>query len=309
MDTQDRQLDTRIEVITPENIAFRYRVAGPFRRLPAFLIDVVIQLVAAIIIQLVLFFVFDFVGLLGIGIGLYLIFFFILMWFYGGLFEALWNGQTPGKRIMGIRVLSIDGKAIDAIQATLRNVLRIADFQPVLPVPIGPFIFPVPCCLLGLVTASFNDRFQRLGDLACGTMVVVESRPGLRDVMRIDDREALRLADQIPAYFVPSRTLARALATYVGRRWAFSPGRRQHIASHLAGPLYDRLGLPPNTDPDQLLCAVYYRTFIADRQEEGTAETALPAVGRQSGVWGNTFDVAEPTAMDIFTSVNTGRRV
>ena len=54
----------------------------------------------------------------------------MLFWFYGGLFETFWNGQTPGKRLLGIRVITLDGQPINALQAILRNVLRIVDAQP-----------------------------------------------------------------------------------------------------------------------------------------------------------------------------------
>ena len=51
--------------------------------------------------------------------------FFLVSWFYGGFFEAYWNGQTPGKRIMGLRVLSTNGRPINGYQAVLRNLLRV----------------------------------------------------------------------------------------------------------------------------------------------------------------------------------------
>ena len=110
--------------------------------------------------------------------------------------------------------------------------------------------------LLGLAAATMNDRFQRLGDLACGTMVVVEERQWYGDVVRVDDPRAIRLAADLPAGFQPSRSLARALATYVGRRKNFSPSRRAQLARHLGVPLRRILDLPPETDFDRLLCAV-----------------------------------------------------
>lgn len=248
-------LDTRIEIVTPENIAFAYRVAGPFRRLPAYLIDLGIRLGVALFGLFVLSFAFGVAGLEGFGLGLWLTLAFLLTWFYGGVFETFWNGQTPGKMLMRIRVLSTDGQAINALQAVLRNVLRTVDGQPGL------------LYLLGLVSATMNDRFQRLGDLACGTMVVVEERQWCGGVVRIDDPEAIRLAALLPVSFQPSRSLGRALATYVGRRRTFSPTRRMQLARHLSVPLCREMELPSDTDPDRLLCALYHRTFITDREE------------------------------------------
>ena len=59
------------------------------------------------------------------GVRHLVVVFFLVSWFYGGFFEAYWNGQTPGKRIMGLRVLSTNGRPINGYQAILRNLLRI----------------------------------------------------------------------------------------------------------------------------------------------------------------------------------------
>lgn len=248
-------LDNTVEIVTPENIAFRYQVAGPFRRLPAYLIDLVIRTVVVMILTAIAAFTSALLGLASAGFGdaLMLVGWFLLAWFYGGLFETFWNGQTPGKRMLQIRVLSVDGQPINGLQAVLRNVLRAIDMQP------GVFY------LVGLIAAMMNDRFQRLGDLACGTMVVVEEDRWYRGITQITEPEAVRLAALVPADFVATRTQARALAAYVQRRVYFSWPRRIEIARHLGEPLRERFGLPPNTDLDLLLCALYYRTFITDR--------------------------------------------
>lgn len=267
---QNGQLDTRIEIVTPENITFQHRVAGPFRRLPAFLIDTVIRIVAGAIALFVASLVFGAAGLEGLGFGLTLLFWFVLSWFYGGLFEALWNGQTPGKWMMGIRVVSIEGQPITALQAILRNILREVDAQPF-------WLYQV-----GLLTAILNDRFQRLGDLAAGTMVIVEQRRQLRGVAPMAEPEAVRIAAQITPTFQPSRSLARALAAYVERRRMFSRGRRLEIAWHVGEPLRQKFQLPADTDLDMLLCGLYRRAFIADRteplDERGVSPFAAPAL-------------------------------
>ncbi len=257
MDAASDPLDASVQIVTPENIAFRYYVAGPFRRLPAYLIDLVIRVMTLIVIGMVLspFIVigFDFVWL-----GVILVASFLLAWFYGGVFEAYWNGQTPGKRLMKIRVLSVDGQPINGLQAILRNVLRAVDAQPGL------------VYLVGLVAASSNPRFQRLGDWVCGTMVVVEERSWLHGLVRTAEDEVRELAERIPAGFDVSPSLARALAAYVQRRPCFSPARRMEIARYVGEPLRSRFGMPLGTNPDQLLCALYRRTFITDvNHDEG----------------------------------------
>ncbi|MBN2294192.1 MAG: RDD family protein, partial [Pirellulales bacterium] len=210
MGRKHKPLDTRIEIVTPENIGFQYRIAGPFRRLPAYLIDVVIRFGIMGVALIVFLIVFGMAQIMGVGWGLWLLLLFLMDWFYGGFFETIWNGQTPGKRMMQIRVLSSDGQAINALQAVLRNVLRAAD--------VLPFGY-----LLGLLTASMNDRFQRLGDLACGTMVVIEERQWLGGVAQVQDPLVHRLAAEIPISFQPDRALAQTLAAYVGRRLNFPP--------------------------------------------------------------------------------------
>ncbi len=101
-----------------------------------------------------------FLGAAGMGIFLFLL--FVAFWGYGGLMEAFCNGQTLGKMAVGVRVVSETGLSINAGQAMLRNVLRSADLVP-------PF-FP------GVVAMLFGSRFQRLGDLAAGTMVVLDGQ-------------------------------------------------------------------------------------------------------------------------------------
>ena len=266
MTESNGQLDTHIEIITPENIAFHYRVAGPFRRLPAFLIDLVIRLLLAAGGLIATSIFFGAAGLNELGFGLTLLLWFFLAWFYGGLFETFWNGQTPGKRLMNIRVVSIEGQPITPLQAILRNILREVDAQPF-------WLYQV-----GLLAAMSNPRFQRLGDLACGTMVIVEERRYLQEVIRTGEPEAMRVASLIPPSFQPSRSLGRALAAYVQRRRLFPWGRRMEIARHLGEPLRLKFQLPVNTDLDLLLCGLYHRTFIADHDESlgGGSPFAMP---------------------------------
>nr|NIL98613.1 RDD family protein [Planctomycetales bacterium]NIP70771.1 RDD family protein [Planctomycetales bacterium] len=159
-----QQLDTTVKVVTPENIAFEYRVAGPCRRGVAYLLDLLLRIFFCAAAALVVNLMFGAVGLEGFGQGLTLVFFFLTMWFYGPLLETYANGQTVGKWWMGLRVLTIDGQPIHGLQAVARNLLRAVDCQPLL------------VYLLGVLATATNRRFQRLGDLACGTMVVVEKR-------------------------------------------------------------------------------------------------------------------------------------
>ena len=106
----------------------------------------------------------------------------------------------------------------------------------------------------------------------CGTIVVIEERYWLTGVARLEDARARQLSEYIPLEFRVSRSLARALAAYVDRRRFFSPERRREVARHLAQPLLERFGFPPDTSYDLVLCALYYRTFVAERFGERTAD-------------------------------------
>jgi uncharacterized RDD family membrane protein YckC len=252
MALREQPLDSIIQVVTPENIAFEYRVAGPFRRLGAFLLDLLLIFFLIAGIAIVLGFT---VGMISPGLvqGLILVSAFVIVWFYGGFFETFMNGQTPGKMVCSLRVLTDQGQPINGLQAVLRNLLRLGDLM------FGA---------LELVVVSLNSRYQRAGDLVCGTIVVVEDRQWLTGVAKLDDPRAIQLAAYLPPNFVVSKTLAKALATYVERRRFFSVPRRREVAKHLAVPLLEMFGLPPDTSYDLLLCALYYRTFIADRSQD-----------------------------------------
>src|SRR5690606_14673977 len=116
---------------------------------------------------------------------------------------------------------------------------------------------------LGLVALATTGRFQRLGDLAAGTLVIyVERRlPPRQNPPQDAAAKAVleRLPPDLPAS-IDGRT-ARAIAAYVGRRRQFHPKRRGEMAEHLAGPLRRRFHLDPRTDADALLVACYLALF------------------------------------------------
>ncbi|MDG2384385.1 MAG: RDD family protein [Pirellulaceae bacterium] len=279
-----KQIDSAIDVVTPENISFQYQVAGPFRRFPAFLIDLAVRigiwLGSALLMTMT--------GLFGSGGGefgfaIWLVLWFVMEWFYGGLLETFWNGQTVGKRLLGLRVLRVDGQPINGLQAVMRNILRLVDLMPVIPMGAWAGVeggIALPTCLIGLLTPVFNPRFQRLGDLVCGTMVVVEERGWLISSAKLDDPRVEQLAAELPASFQVTRKLGFALASYVDRRRVLSPARRQEIAAHLGGLLISKLNLPATTSYDLLLCSLYRRTF---EEKEGDVGSDPPVDELQTG--------------------------
>jgi len=146
-------LDTTRRVATPEGIELTLRLAGPVPRALAWGIDLTIRLAVLFAISMA-------ASLLGrAGMGVILLAAFFVEWLLPAWFEASWNGQTPGKRAMGIAVLNDDGTPLRWPGALTRNLLRAVDFLPVL---YG----------VGLVAMLANRDFKRLGDLAAGTVVV-----------------------------------------------------------------------------------------------------------------------------------------
>ncbi len=242
-------LDVMVRLETPERIAFDYPLGGPFRRFTAYLVDVCLMamLVAAVVtFSLVLSF-----GSVS-GAGPALVGYFLISWGYGAFFEGVFSGQTPGKRALALRVVSDRGVPITAAQAVLRNLVRVVD-------GLVPF-----CFLLGLSSMLMTRKFQRLGDLAAGTMVIVEERRPRLGLVRIQDPRVLTLLDRLPVRIAAGSNLARALSDYVRRRHRFGHALREEMAEPLARPLRTRFGLPASEPADAVLCAVYHRVFLGE---------------------------------------------
>jgi uncharacterized RDD family membrane protein YckC len=157
--------DDYLSIDTPENVAFGYDVAGIGSRFLAALVDTILILVLLIVVNLPLFLL---AGVLSasltdqISIWVFAVsglISFALFWGYYIFFEIIWNGQSPGKRWVGLRVIRADGTPITLVETIIRNLVRLVDF---LPAYYG----------VGVVTMFVNEQSRRLGDLAAGTLVV-----------------------------------------------------------------------------------------------------------------------------------------
>jgi uncharacterized RDD family membrane protein YckC len=153
----------RHEVVTSEKVRLRYWVAGLGSRLAAWLIDSALWAVLLFMGAMVM--VVLEAGREGLGAAILLLWVFVLRWGYFLLFEWLWQGQTPGKRLTGIRVIRVDGTGIGFVPAAVRNVVRLVD---TLPLGYG----------LAFLVAAANRERRRLGDLAAGTLVIHVERTG-----------------------------------------------------------------------------------------------------------------------------------
>ncbi|HWE35106.1 MAG TPA: RDD family protein [Isosphaeraceae bacterium] len=245
-------LDTAVRLVTPERIRFQYPLAGPFRRAVAYLIDLVVWLVFWLVVGLILLVL----ALLQLGgskvIGILLVVYFLSQWGYGAFCEALFNGRTPGKRAMGIRVVTVEGVPIRGAQAVLRNLLWVVEWF----LPFG--------YLPAIASMVLTRRFQRLGDLAAGTMVVVERRAMAGGVAAVREPGVERVLTWLPTQVAAGPELARALSDYVKRRRRFGPDLREEIAAHVAGPIRSRYALPVEATNDAIVCALYHRVFLGD---------------------------------------------
>src|SRR4051794_7893038 len=117
-------LDTTVRLVTPERIVFQYPLAGPFRRVFAYLLDLLVLILLVFVAALA-----SLVLALGsvAGLGPALVAYFLLSWGYGAGSEAFFNGQTLGKRALSIRVVSEQGVPITGAQAVLRNLVGAVD--------------------------------------------------------------------------------------------------------------------------------------------------------------------------------------
>jgi len=213
--------------------------------------------------------------------------------------EAQYNGQTLGKRLTKMRVITTDGHAIDGVQATLRNFFRFLDVMPMVSVGtlfmIEPtdtqmdqiLYFPlIPTGLFGLIMMTVSRKYQRVGDLVANTVVVNEELKRLPNLATFTDERVPQLAELIPTSFVVPPTMAKTIADYVDRRKFLPYQRASEIASHLARPLLEKFGIPLDTDHDLFLCALYHKTFSSAQLDLDQAPPllgqVLPSRGKET---------------------------
>jgi uncharacterized RDD family membrane protein YckC len=210
-------LDTTRRVATPEGIELALHLAGPVSRALAWAIDLAIR--AVIVLA---------AGLVGArlgaaGFGVTLLTAFFVEWLLPVWFEVYWNGQTPGKKALGIAVLNDDGSPVRWASSLARNLLRAVDFL--------PFFYA-----FGLLAMLASRDFKRLGDLAAGTVVVYQPekiRPHkVPEAASVAPAIALSLADQ------------RAVLDLAERSETLTRERVEELAG-LAGPLVSGLSGGP----------------------------------------------------------------
>jgi uncharacterized RDD family membrane protein YckC len=274
---QSTPLDTDVAIETPEHIVFRYRVAGPARRLLAYLLDVMLcYTVLAIIAFIVVLLAIGTVAatnaaesMVGAGIGLILVLLFAVQWVYFVVLEA-WLGRTPGKAALGLLVVTTTGRPVGFRAAALRNVLRAAD---ALPLTFSAGLVSVA----GLVSMATTHRFQRLGDLVAGTLVIIPERAAAAAPLLLWPPAQPDELAQLPADVRLDADERQAIEMFLRRRPRLGPAREAELAQMIAPHLARRFRFH-GRDPSRTLALLYDRAANAGRID-------APPSSRTPGSW------------------------
>ncbi len=274
-------LDTLVAIETPEHIVFRHRVAGPARRSLAYILDLAICYgVVAIVGVFCLLITLGTAGvssasesIVKASIGLLLVILFCVQWVYFVVWEGLY-GRTPGKMALGLRVVTTRARPIGFAAAALRNILRAADA-----LPTG--------YVVGLVSMALTSRFQRLGDLVAGTMVVVPDQAGVASPLYLHPPAQPHELAALPEVVSLDADERAALELFLRRRTRLGAAREQELALIILTPLVARYGFRV-PDPARTLALLYDRAANAGRSEAppSSREPQHPQhQDRRQGTW------------------------
>jgi uncharacterized membrane protein SpoIIM required for sporulation/uncharacterized RDD family membrane protein YckC len=229
-------LDQHVEVETPEQIVFSYTVAGIGSRAAAALIDYLITLGLVLALWIAFGIIApylrslagdnQFLRLTGSwALALLILAQFIILWGYYVIFEIAWDGQTPGKRRLGLRVVQDGGYSISPSASVVRNLARLIDMQPGIAYAVG------------ILSAVVSRSGKRLGDVLAGTFVVRERVVPLAPVAIREPAAAP------PAHVTAALTDAELelLERFLARRASLDDGLRGRLVAQLAERFSERL--------------------------------------------------------------------
>jgi uncharacterized RDD family membrane protein YckC len=228
-------------------VRFRYRVAGPVRRVLAYLLDLLIRAIILFAVAIVVEMAFG-RSAKDASTGVILLVFFLLEWGYYVLFETAGGGSSPGKRALALRVVKEEGFPISFLDSVLRNLLRAADF-----LPAG--------YLLGVLSMVVDTRFRRLGDRVAGTMVVVEERARIAEPLVLNPPPTPAELEALPQRPPLSAAERESLEIFL-RRTDLGPARRYELADMIAPVLAQRMGLRVG-DSVRFLGVLHHRASAA----------------------------------------------
>jgi uncharacterized membrane protein SpoIIM required for sporulation/uncharacterized RDD family membrane protein YckC len=265
--TRSASLDATVDVETPEQVLVSYTLAGVGTRGAAAMIDVVLMVVSTLALYYAAAKVPSFLpGARALRdsswvIAVAIIGQFLIFWGYYVAFEAIWDGQTPGKRLLGLRVVRNGGGGVDIGASAARNLVRIVDFM-----PVGYFI--------GMVSIIANQRNQRLGDLVAGTIVVRE-----RIIRQTAPRARASAPDDDAP--IPIATLDDGQFSLLDRFVAREATLDDVARARLSAALVTRLQIDVRTDPVAAL-RILHRNEL--RAREGAAPT-ISTTGARREEW------------------------
>jgi uncharacterized RDD family membrane protein YckC len=242
-----------LNIDTPELVDIEMPLAGIGSRFIALLVDSLIWLAGFLVIVVLLAIFLPGIAAFSAisaewGFAIVLFFIFLLNWGYFTLFEAFWNGRTPGKRVARIRVIQRSGRAIGLFESMARNLVRYVDMQ------------PFPLYAVGVISIFASRQHQRLGDMAAGTLVVrdrVREAPlwgesGARTFTAHIFAPSVPAPEPHNAYSLPADGIARLTSTdlevlegFFARRLDLSLPTRQALAERIAAAILAKSGLEP----------------------------------------------------------------
>lgn len=277
------ELHRRIALETPEHVKLEYQLADLGSRAAALALDLAIIAAAILLVALV----FRYTG--GLGRAVLYIVGFLAVWGYFLFFEAVWDGRTPGKRAVGLRVLHDGGEPLSFQGAVLRNLIRIVDLQ------------PAATGMAGAASILFNRRAQRLGDLVAGTIVVRDTGGG--ELFGDEPRPAGRAGR--PRLSAEQFAL---LSGYVARRAELEPDVRSRVAASVWDAVRSAAG-PGTLDPDAALDTHLVRLHEEEApghaaRQSGPSLQAAAMVRERREAWGAYTDLVEKgraSGLDRFT--------
>jgi uncharacterized RDD family membrane protein YckC len=212
----------RIEIRTPEGFNLEMTLAGIGSRAAAALVDTLIFVVLAILVLL---------PLNGNSLAERLIMIalpFLLFFGYHLAFETMGRRQSPGKRLLRLRVVRTDGSPAGAVASLIRNLVRIVDFMP------GFY-------LIGAIAVFSTTQNQRLGDMAAGVVVVME--PGAVDPLVNPLPTHAELPEGWDVSAISDSDVAM-MQQFLNRRESLSPEARQQIGYQIASGLEGKISRP-----------------------------------------------------------------
>jgi uncharacterized RDD family membrane protein YckC len=235
-ETSPGSFGDKLTIETPEQTELDFAIAGIGSRFLALAFDTLIQsalgLVAGIGGAWLIAASFHFNESSNVWVGAFLLLFFFLLYFgYFAYFEILCNGQTPGKRKAGIRVIKDSGRPLTPAESIARNLMRIVDWMPSL-------------YAVGIVSALLTKENKRLGDLVAGSLVVRES--SFRDIRPTWQKaEASTVPGQAPLGAINLSSEECALVdSFLHRRLDLEPSVRFRMADEILRRLQSKLTLP-----------------------------------------------------------------